>query len=622
MIQTVRRTIKRLVCGLGLASAVLAAGCGSGDQSRDPVLGLPAASLVSVAVAPTTASVAIGASQQFTATAAYSDGTARDITRLSAWTSATPAASTVDGTRGLAVGVAAGTSVITAAFEGKRGAATLTVLPAKLVSIAVAPVNPSINIGNAQQFVALGTFDDKTTRDISAVSTFTSASTGVATISASTGLALGKTAGTSVIAAASGGLTGSATLTVLPPTLVSLALTPGATTFDIGATGQLAVNATYSDGTVVDVTAGSTYASATPGAVGVGTTGMITGIAGGTSVITAGFGGKSAIANATTSAAVVTSIAVTPANAVVAVNGLRRYVATATYSNNTTAVITTTATWTSSSTTTATVLPTGWATGVTPGTIVVTATSGGKSGSANLTVLAPRPVPVPAPAPVPEPEPEPVPAPVPVPVPVPPVVVLDPVDLRSASTFAVLARTSLTSNSGGTTLITGNVGSPSQTTSPPLAAGFTSYESGPILQAAFDDLDLAIADTKLRACTVDFSGNIDLGGLILEPGVYCAAGAINITGTLTLNSPGVFIFRTAQTLNSAANAEVAFTNGATADNLTWLPVGATTIGANSIFKGTVLSEAAAITVGANATLLNGRVLSNAAVTLSNNQITK
>ena len=276
MIQTVRRNIKRLVCGLGLASAVLAAGCGSGDQGRDPVLGLPAASLVSVAVAPTTASVAIGASQQFTATAAYSDGTARDITRLSAWTSATPAAGTVDGARGLAIGVAAGTSVITAAFEGKSGAATLTVLPARLVSIAVAPVNPSINIGNAQQFVALGTFDDKTTRDISAVSTFTSASTGVASISASTGLALGKTAGTSVIAAASGGLTGSATLTVLPPTLVSLALTPGATTFDIGATGQLAVNATYSDGTVVDVTAASTYASATPGAVSVGTTGMIT----------------------------------------------------------------------------------------------------------------------------------------------------------------------------------------------------------------------------------------------------------------------------------------------------------------------------------------------------------
>jgi hypothetical protein len=65
MIQTVRRSMKRLLCGFGLVGAVLAAGCGGGDQGRDPVLGLPATSLVSVAVSPTTASVAIGATQQF-----------------------------------------------------------------------------------------------------------------------------------------------------------------------------------------------------------------------------------------------------------------------------------------------------------------------------------------------------------------------------------------------------------------------------------------------------------------------------------------------------------------------------------------------------------------------------
>jgi len=51
-------------------------------------------------------------------------------------------------------------------------------------------------------------------------------------------------------------------------------------------------------------------------------------------------------------------------------------------------------------------------------------------------------------------------------------------------------------------------------------------------------------------------------------------------------------------------------------------VGATTVAANSTFKGTVLGQAAAITVGDNATLLNGRVLSGVAVTLLNNRITK
>lgn len=594
MIQTVRRSMKRLLCGLGLTSAVLVAGCGGGDQGRDPVLGLPATSLVSVAVSPTTASVAIGATQQFTATAAYSDGSARDITLLSAWTSATPAAGTVDAARGIAIGVTVGTSVITAAFEGKSGSATLTVLPARLVSLAVAPVNPSVNIGNTQQFVALGTFSDNTTRDISAVSTFSSASTNVASVVASTGLALGKAQGTSVISASSGGLTGSATLTVLPATLVSLGLTPAANSLAVGATAQLTALAGYSDGSVVDVTGASTYVSASTAQVAVAASGVITGVAPGTSVITASFGGRSATASATTlNGAVpgVTRLVVTPASGTVFVNGGMPFVATAFYSNNTNAIVTTAVTWTSSSTAIATVLPNGMATGVSAGNVVLTAALNGASGTVNLTVLPPAPV-------------------------------INPVNLRSAATFGVLAGTALTNNSGGTTFITGDVGSPSQTTAPVVATGFTNYQSGAILQNALNDLQSAIVDANSRLCTLTFAGDVDFGGLVLTPGVYCYDGKMNITGKLTLNGPGVYIFRTAQTLDTAANSEVELINGATADNVTWVPVGATTVAANSIFKGTVLGQAAAITVGDNATLLNGRVLSGVAVTLLNNRITK
>lgn len=589
--------MKRLLCGLGLMSAVLVAGCGGGDQGRDPVLGLPATTLVSVAVSPTTASVAIGATQQFTATAAYSDGSARDITLLSAWTSATPAAGTVDASRGTAVGVAAGTSVITAAFEGKTGTATLTVLPARLVSIAVAPVNPSINIGNTQQFVALGTFSDNTTRDISAVSTFSSASTDVASVVASTGLALGKVQGTSVISAASGGLTGSATLTVLPATLVSLGLTPAANSLAIGATAQLTALASYSDGSVVDVTDASTYVSASTAQVTVAATGVITGVAPGTSVITASFGGRSATAGATTlSGAVlpgvtISRLVVTPASGTVFVNGGMPFVATAFYSNNTNAIVTTAVSWTSSSTAIATVLPNGMATGVSAGNVVLTAALDGASGTANLTVLPVAPV-------------------------------INSVNLRSAATFGVLAGTALTNNSGGNTFITGDVGSPSQTTAPVVAPGFTNHQSGAILQTALNDLQLAIVDANSRLCTLTFAGDVDFGGLVLTPGVYCYAGKINITGKLTLNGPGVYIFRTAQTLDTAANSEVELINGAIANDVTWVPVGATTLAANSTFKGTILGQAAAITVGDNTTLLNGRVLSGVAVTLLNNRITK
>jgi hypothetical protein len=588
-----KHTTKILLCSAGFLTAALVAGCGGGgDQGRDPVLGVSAATLISVAVTPDVATVAIGATQQFTATAVYSDGSAREVTANATWRSATPAAATMKAGSGIAVGADAGTSVITAAFEGKSGSSVLTVLPAKLVSIAVAPAKPQINVGIAQQFLAIGTFDNNTTRDITAVSTFASGSPTVATITPG-GMSLAKAQGTSVISATSGGLSGSTTLTVLPPLLMSLAVTPATTTLQIFSTRQLAVLATYSDTSVVDVTASASFVSATPAAVGVGNAGLMTGVASGSSVITASFGGKTATAVANTSPAVLSSITVTPANATISVRGTQQFVAVGNYSDNSNAIITNAANWTSSSTGNATVLGTGVATGIAAGTATITASANGLSGSAalNVTAIAPPPV-------------------------------STAINLRSAANFAVLAGTSLTNNAGGTTLVTGDVGSPSQTTDPTQAAGYTNYKSGAILSNALADLQTAITDANGRSCDVTFAGDIDLGGLVLAPGVYCYAGTISITGTLALNGPGDYIFRTALTLNTTANSVIALTNGANAENVSWVPVGPTTLGANSVFKGSILAKSAAITVGDNTTLLNGRVLSAAAVTLSNNQITK
>ena len=203
-----------------------------------------------------------------------------------------------------------------------------------------------------------------------------------------------------------------------------------------------------------------------------------------------------------------------------------------------------------------------------------------------------------------------------------PPVVAGSVNLGTATNFAVLAGTALTNNSGGTTLVTGDVGSPSQTTDPTQTAGFANYKSGAILEGALADLQVAITDANSRTCTVSSAAGIDLGGKILTPGVYCYAGAITMTGTFIMNGPGVYIFRTTSTLNTSANAIVALAGGATAADVFWVPVGPTTLGANGAFIGSILGQSAAITVGDNTTLLGGRVLSAAAVTLRNNVIVK
>jgi len=81
--------------------------------------------LTSVTVAPTSATVLVGAQQQFTATAAYSDGSQQDVTGQAPWTSGNLGVASVSA--GLATGVAAGSTSLTASFGGFSDSATLTV---------------------------------------------------------------------------------------------------------------------------------------------------------------------------------------------------------------------------------------------------------------------------------------------------------------------------------------------------------------------------------------------------------------------------------------------------------------------------------------------------------------
>ena len=95
-----------------------------------------------------------------------------------------------------------------------------------------------------------------------------------------------------------------------------------------------------------------------------------------------------------------------------------------------------------------------------------------------------------------------------------------------------------------------------------------------------------------------------------------------MTGTFTMNGPGLYIFRTSSTLDTTANSIVALNGGASAGSVFWVPVGPTTLGANSVFKGTIMGQSAAITLGDNASLQNGRVLTGSAATLKNNVISR
>ena len=203
----------------------------------------------------------------------------------------------------------------------------------------------------------------------------------------------------------------------------------------------------------------------------------------------------------------------------------------------------------------------------------------------------------------------------------------DPVDLRSAAPFSVLAG-AVGVTSTGLTTVSGDLG-----TSPgALIVGFppgivagTIHADDPAADQAQADLALAYADAAGRAPHTEFAG--DLNGRTFHAGVHHTAAAVALTGTLTLDGEGdpdaVFIVQVDAALDTAAASHVTLVNAAQAGNVYWQVQGATGIGANATFVGTILSAdtttPGAITIGAGAVLI-GRALSQASVSLASNSI--
>jgi hypothetical protein len=356
--------------------------------------------VVSVAVTPLTAAIPVTGTQQFIATATYRDGSSRDVTASSSWTSGTPAVATVSSTSGSATGVASGASIISAAFGGMSGSATLTVNAAISVSFVVTPGRASLPVTGTQQYTAIETFSDGTTIDRTVGSTWSATDlvgVGIATIGANTGLATGNVVGQSTIKAIFGTKISTATLTVTAATSVSFVVTPGRASMPISGTQQFIAIETFSDGTTIDRTVASTWSATDLVGVGIATIGANTGIAtgnsAGQSTIKAIFGLKTATtAVLTVTAATSKSFVVTPALASIPVTGTQKFTAIETFSDGTTIDRTAASTWSSPDLVgvgVATVgVNTGLATGLTVGQSTITATFGLKVATANLTVTA------------------------------------------------------------------------------------------------------------------------------------------------------------------------------------------------------------------------------------------
>ena len=368
-----------------LAICLFLAAC-SGVQSPSGGGGQPgSASLTGILVSPASASVAAAATVNLHATGTYSDGTSKDITTSVTWLSSDSTVASVSNA-GVATGVATGVVTVSAHSGAFSGSATLTVGSAgtNLTSITLSPVNASIPINTTLQLTATGNYSDGSTRDLTALVSWSSAAISKATVDVA-GLVQAVAAGTSSITATLGSVSQSTNVTVTAPTINSISVTPEDLTLPIGISQQYIASAIYSDGSIEDLVSGVTWSSSTTSVATIDANGLATIIAAGSTTITATVGAFTDTTTITVVPAHLTSITLSPASVSIAPGTRQQFVATGNFDDGSTQVLTS-ALWSSSAISVLTMDANGLGVAVGPGTSTVTAISGTISATASVTV--------------------------------------------------------------------------------------------------------------------------------------------------------------------------------------------------------------------------------------------
>lgn len=231
--------------------------------------------LVSITVTSDSELLFAGLRQQYTATGTYSDNSEVDLTTLASWSVAEFGAVTVgsisnaEGSKGLLIAEDVGGPVdVSATLDGITGSTPLSVEEATLSFLTVQPATHDLPLGVSVQFTVIGTYSDESEIDLTGNVTWSSSDPAIATISNAPGsqgeasaVAVG---GPVTITATLDSISVTADLTVTDATLASLAVTPAHLDLPRGVSQPYVATATFSDGSVQDVTQQVAWASSDP----------------------------------------------------------------------------------------------------------------------------------------------------------------------------------------------------------------------------------------------------------------------------------------------------------------------------------------------------------------------
>jgi hypothetical protein len=277
-----------------------------GNISGSTKLSVTAAALKSIKIiSPNSATSApIGLAEQLTSLGTYTDGSTANLNNLVTWSSNAFASVNT----GLMSGTQVGTAVIGATYQGITGTLSMAITDATLQSISLtaqtssnSPTPSSAPMGFTQNLIATGSYNNGTTKDVTANVTWSSANQSVATVNSgslgnSGGLVTSVSQGTSVITASLGTLSTQVTFSVTSPVLTSIVIGAANNFVSIGTTDELTATGIYSDNSRQNISSSVTWTasdSAYASIASIGSAGVLTGIAPRSAQITATLNGVS-----------------------------------------------------------------------------------------------------------------------------------------------------------------------------------------------------------------------------------------------------------------------------------------------------------------------------------------
>ena len=385
--------------GPGTTSVLASVPAGNGYLVTSAEINVTGSTVTALQITPKNISVPVGARGEMQAVAYFDDGSSRDVTNESIWSSSDPTVGVVvpsGDQAGNALAISEGPVVISANFKIASDSSSIEVTGQTLVRLDIHPKVETTPVGLTVTYSATGVYSDFSTQDVTQVVNWSTSDTFIAVMNASEpGIAHGVSQGMVQVIAEFDGKTDAAELTVTAATAVEIVIRQRNLSIYNGASVEYKADVTMSDGSVFDANQSdavwtssntniATFTGNRADSVGVGVT-MVKAIYTDPAGISPPLMDTTSL---TVTDAVISDLNIEPVNATIAAGYRQAFKASARYSDNSNHDVTRQATWVSSNTAVATISRDGVAHGEDVGVATIMANFDGLEESATLTVSA------------------------------------------------------------------------------------------------------------------------------------------------------------------------------------------------------------------------------------------